>query len=96
MSFYLFIPYTRSYGVVVKTRSRIPAYNSFLARRVEGPGLSYTLFQQISTDEALVSLQVRLRSHFRSDRSIDHIGKRRTRDLGEQDPQRDQKTCGSV
>jgi len=48
------------FGVVVKPRSRIPARNTFLARRVEGPGLSYTLFQQIAPEEALVALQITL------------------------------------
>ncbi len=57
------------YGVVIKPRARIPMQNkSFVARRIQGPGLSSGYFMQISPEDALLGLTVELErmelSHF--------------------------------
>jgi hypothetical protein len=49
------------YAVVIKPRARIPMQNkSFVARRIQGPGLSSGYFMQISPEDALLGLTVRL------------------------------------
>eukprot|EP00727_Mastigamoeba_balamuthi_P014732 m51a1_g9885 hypothetical protein (1005) ;mRNA; r:21512-25394 len=48
------------YLLVVLPRARIPASNSFLAHRVQGPGLSRAFFRQIDPAVAVTCLQVAL------------------------------------
>jgi hypothetical protein len=44
--------------LIIRWRARVPAQNSFAARRIHGPGLSRQAFFQIDPDLALVALQV--------------------------------------
>eukprot|EP00029_Vermamoeba_vermiformis_P001868 TRINITY_DN1208_c0_g1_i1.p1 TRINITY_DN1208_c0_g1~~TRINITY_DN1208_c0_g1_i1.p1 ORF type:complete len:1015 (+),score=345.47 TRINITY_DN1208_c0_g1_i1:47-3091(+) len=49
------------YGLIIKPRARIPMQNrSFVARRIQGPGLSSGYFMQISPEDALLGLTVTL------------------------------------
>lgn len=49
------------YVAIIKPRARIPMQNkSFVARRIQGPGLSSGYFMQISPEDALLGLAVRL------------------------------------
>lgn len=59
------------YGLIIKPRARIPMQNrSFVARRIQGPGLSSGYFMQISPEDALLGLTVTLEraelDHFES------------------------------
>jgi len=44
--------------LIIKPRSRLPVKNTFLARRIQGPGLVSDFYFQIDPELALVSLQV--------------------------------------
>jgi len=49
------------YVAIIKPRARIPMQNrSFVARRIQGPGLSSSYFMQISPEDALLGLTVEL------------------------------------
>lgn len=49
------------YVAIIKPRARIPMQNkSFVARRIQGPGLSSSYFMQISPEDALLGLTVQL------------------------------------
>ena len=49
------------YGAILRPRARIPTQNkSFVARRIQGPGLSSGYFMQISPEDALLGLTVEL------------------------------------
>jgi len=45
------------YQLIVKRFARIPAHNSFLARRIAGPGLAAEYFYQVSSPEVLAALE---------------------------------------
>jgi hypothetical protein len=45
------------YHIVVKRFARIPAHDSFLARRTAGPGLAAQYFYQVSSPEVLAALE---------------------------------------
>lgn len=45
------------YQIVVKRFARIPAHDSFLARRTAGPGLAAQYFYQVSSPEVLAALE---------------------------------------
>ena len=45
------------YHLIVKRFARIPAHNSFLARRTAGPGLAAEYFYQVSSPEVLAALE---------------------------------------
>lgn len=47
---------------VVKARGRVPIINSFIARRISGPGLAAHYYYQISPSQALVQLEYVLES----------------------------------
>ena len=45
------------YQLIVKRFARIPAHDSFLARRIAGPGLAAQYFYQVSSPEVLAALE---------------------------------------
>ena len=45
---------------VIKKRARVPAGDSFIAKRISGPGLASNFFYQIKTEQALVALEARM------------------------------------
>lgn len=45
------------YHLIVKRFARMPAHNSFLARRISGPGLAAEYFYQVSSPEVLAALE---------------------------------------
>ncbi len=48
------------YAIVLKRAARVPAAESFLARRVAGPGLASKFFYQIRPEQALVALETKM------------------------------------
>ncbi len=48
------------FAIVLKRAARVPAAESFLARRVAGPGLASNYFYQIRPEQALVALETRM------------------------------------
>ncbi|KAL4240910.1 hypothetical protein ACF0H5_001692 [Mactra antiquata] len=50
------------YGIVIKSRARVPARDGFVARRVAGPGLASNYFFQIQPEQALAALEANLES----------------------------------
>ncbi len=48
---------TITYQLIVKRFARIPAHDSFLARRIAGPGLAAAYFYQVSSPEVLAALE---------------------------------------
>ncbi|XP_045212309.2 uncharacterized protein LOC123563530 [Mercenaria mercenaria] len=51
---------TAMYGIVIKSRARVPASDGFVARRVAGPGLASNYFLQIQPEQALAALEADL------------------------------------
>ncbi|XP_069125487.1 uncharacterized protein [Argopecten irradians] len=51
---------TVMYFTVVKSRGRVPSKDSFVARRIAGPGLASNYFFQIQTEQALAALDARM------------------------------------
>ncbi|XP_033755704.1 uncharacterized protein LOC117338457 [Pecten maximus] len=51
---------TVMYFTVVKSRGRVPSKDSFMARRIAGPGLASNYFFQIQTEQALAALEARM------------------------------------
>ena len=48
------------FNAVIRKRARVPAGDSFVCRRVSGPGLASNYFYQIKTEQALVALEARM------------------------------------
>ena len=48
------------FNLVIRKRARVPAGDSFIVRRVAGPGLASDFFYQIKTEQALVALEARM------------------------------------
>ena len=48
------------FHAVIKKRARVPAGDSFVAKRISGPGLASNYFYQIKTEQALVALEARM------------------------------------
>lgn len=48
---------TLVFYLVLRSKSRVPIQDTFLARRVAGPGLSFQLYQRMSHSDALTALQ---------------------------------------
>ena len=48
------------YVVVIKPRARIPVTNTFVARRISGPGLATDYYYQINPSQALIKLEYEL------------------------------------
>ncbi|KAK4293817.1 hypothetical protein Pmani_033507 [Petrolisthes manimaculis] len=48
------------FHVVIKKRGRIPASDSFLVKRIAGPGLHSNFYYQISCEQALAAFEARL------------------------------------
>ncbi|CAF5055253.1 unnamed protein product, partial [Rotaria sp. Silwood1] len=46
-----------SYHLIVKRLARIPAHDTFLARRIAGPGLAAQYFYQVASPEVLAALE---------------------------------------
>lgn len=46
-----------TYHLIIKRFARVPAHDSFLARRVAGPGLAAEYFYQVSSPEVLAALE---------------------------------------
>ena len=46
--------------VVIKTRARVPVTNSFVARRISGPGLATDYYYQINPSQALIKFEYNL------------------------------------
>ena len=44
--------------VIIKNKGRLPATDSFVAKRIKGPGLSSHFYYQISVELVLLALQV--------------------------------------
>ena len=53
---------TFMYYGVLRSRARVPARDTFLARRISGPGLSNAYFYQVEENSALIALQAYLES----------------------------------
>ncbi|KAH3757038.1 Mariner Mos1 transposase [Pelomyxa schiedti] len=51
---------TLMYYTIVKHIARVPAANTFMARRIAGPGLSSSLFFQIAPENALLALHLHM------------------------------------
>eukprot|EP01012_Entosiphon_sulcatum_P009931 TRINITY_DN15721_c0_g1_i1.p1 TRINITY_DN15721_c0_g1~~TRINITY_DN15721_c0_g1_i1.p1 ORF type:complete len:1018 (+),score=174.45 TRINITY_DN15721_c0_g1_i1:426-3479(+) len=49
-----------TFHMVLRPRARVPASDSFLARRIAGPGVSSTYYYQITVDQVLVILRAKL------------------------------------
>ena len=48
------------FRAIIAKRARVPAGDSFIVRRVAGPGLASNFFYQIKTEQALVALEARM------------------------------------
>ena len=48
------------FQLVISKRARVPAGDSFIARRVGGPGMATNFYYQIKTEQALVALEARM------------------------------------
>ena len=48
------------YVVVIKPRARVPVTNSFVARRISGPGLATDYYYQINPSQALIKFEYNL------------------------------------
>lgn len=48
------------FNAIIKKRARIPAGDSFIVKRVSGPGLASNFFYQVKTEQALVALEARM------------------------------------
>lgn len=46
--------------MIIKKRGRIPACDSFVVKRISGPGLANDYFYQIKPEQALASLEARM------------------------------------
>ena len=48
------------FQLVISKRARVPAGDSFIVRRIGGPGMAGNFFYQIKTEQALVALEARM------------------------------------
>lgn len=48
---------TAMYHLIVRRLARVPAHDTFLARRIAGPGLAAEYFYQVSSPEVLAALE---------------------------------------
>jgi len=48
------------YQLVIRKRARVPAGDSFIAKRIGGPGMASNFYYQIKTEQALVALEARM------------------------------------
>ena len=48
------------FHAIIKKRARVPAGDSFVAKRIGGPGMASNYFYQIKTEQALVALEARM------------------------------------
>ena len=48
------------FRAIIAKRAWVPAGDSFIVRRVAGPGLASNFFYQIKTEQALVALEARM------------------------------------
>ena len=48
------------FQLVIRARARVPAGDSFVARRTGGPGMAGNYYYQIKTEQALVALEARM------------------------------------
>lgn len=48
------------FHLVIKKRGRIPASDSFVVKRIAGPGLASDYYYQIKPEQALASLEARM------------------------------------
>ena len=48
------------FKAIIAKRARVPAGDSFIVKRVAGPGLASNFFYQIKTEQALVALEARM------------------------------------
>ena len=51
---------TTIFELVIRKRARVPAGDSFVARRIGGPGMAGNFYYQIKTEQALVALEARM------------------------------------
>jgi len=51
---------TVMYHLLIRKRARVPLSDSFIARRISGPGMASTYFYQIKTEQALIALEARM------------------------------------
>ncbi|XP_014217676.1 uncharacterized protein LOC106646149 isoform X2 [Copidosoma floridanum] len=51
---------TAMYHLVIKSRGRIPASDSFVVKRIAGPGLASDYYYQIRPEQALIAFEARL------------------------------------
>ena len=48
------------FKAIIAKRARVPAGDSFIVKRVAGPGLASNFFYQIKTEQTLVALEARM------------------------------------
>ena len=48
------------FHLVIKKRARIPASNTFIAKRIAGPGMASDYFYQVKTEQVLVALEAEM------------------------------------
>eukprot|EP00092_Neocalanus_flemingeri_P037052 GFUD01040338.1.p1 GENE.GFUD01040338.1~~GFUD01040338.1.p1 ORF type:complete len:1135 (+),score=193.14 GFUD01040338.1:117-3521(+) len=48
------------FHLVLKKRARVPAFNNFIAKRIEGPGMASNFFYQVKTEQVLVALEAQM------------------------------------
>ena len=48
------------FHLIIKKRGRIPASDSFVVKRIAGPGLASDYYYQIKPEQALASLEARM------------------------------------
>ena len=61
------------FKAIIAKRARVPAGDSFIVKRVAGPGLASNFFYQIKTEQALVALEARMESDQLKAFKVNHL-----------------------